>query len=182
MPERRTCGPSTHQIGPSPSHTLIGVQAKPWPAGTIAAAAKASTIKSVLQYLQFSSFAGHPVVVAVETGPVAGIPAPQRRRPGSPCRCAVGIVGIASQQAVGAGTCRRSFRSRCAVAVITAVLAVVMATLSIETAGMRRGVITDQGNGSGNGQQGESHLRMLSQSWPFVEVVMRTVLETDSLN
>lgn len=34
MPERRTRGPSAHQIGPSPSQTRTGVQANGWPAAT----------------------------------------------------------------------------------------------------------------------------------------------------
>lgn len=33
-PERRTCGPSAHHFGPSPSQTAMGVQVKDWPAGT----------------------------------------------------------------------------------------------------------------------------------------------------
>ena len=40
MPERRMRGPSAHQIGPSPSHTAVGVQSKAWPVGTTAAAAR----------------------------------------------------------------------------------------------------------------------------------------------
>lgn len=44
MPESRTCGPSAHQIGPSPSHKAIGVQVKACPEGTMAAAARISSI------------------------------------------------------------------------------------------------------------------------------------------
>lgn len=38
MPASLTRGPSAHQMGPSPSHTLVGVQVKVTPVGTIAAA------------------------------------------------------------------------------------------------------------------------------------------------
>lgn len=34
MPERRMRAPSSHQTGPSPSHTAMGVQLKGWPAAT----------------------------------------------------------------------------------------------------------------------------------------------------
>ena len=40
MPDSLIRGPSAHQIGPSPSHTLVGVQSKVWPAGTMIAAAR----------------------------------------------------------------------------------------------------------------------------------------------
>lgn len=40
IPARRMRGPSAHQIGPSPSQTRIGVQAKDSPAGTIVAGRK----------------------------------------------------------------------------------------------------------------------------------------------
>ena len=44
----RTRGPSAHQIGPSPSQTLTGVQLKDWPAGTMAAA---TIIKMLIRML-----------------------------------------------------------------------------------------------------------------------------------
>lgn len=44
IPVSRTWGPSAHQIGPSPSHTRVGVQLNDWPEGTIAAAASKTAI------------------------------------------------------------------------------------------------------------------------------------------
>ena len=43
MPETRRCGPSAHHMGPSPSHTCVGVQVKVCPAATMAVA-KASIV------------------------------------------------------------------------------------------------------------------------------------------
>jgi len=48
MPDRRMRGPSAHQIGPSPSHTRVGVQVKVWPEGAVAAAAKSRIPKIVV--------------------------------------------------------------------------------------------------------------------------------------
>lgn len=41
MPDNLNLGPSWHQIGPSPSHTCVGVQAKVWPFGMIGTSASA---------------------------------------------------------------------------------------------------------------------------------------------
>src|SRR3546814_19839852 len=48
MPDSRTCGPSAHQIGPSPSHTAVGVQSNDWPDGTIEARNRAADIMTPL--------------------------------------------------------------------------------------------------------------------------------------
>lgn len=47
MPASRMRGPSRHQTGPSPSHTLTGVQTKACPLGTIAAASRNAASISV---------------------------------------------------------------------------------------------------------------------------------------
>lgn len=44
IPASRILGPSSHQIGPSPSHTATGVQAKVSPAGTAARRKSENTI------------------------------------------------------------------------------------------------------------------------------------------
>ena len=44
MPDSRTWGPSAHHMGPSPSHTRIGVHVNAWPTGTIDAASRMKTL------------------------------------------------------------------------------------------------------------------------------------------
>jgi hypothetical protein len=44
IPDNRTLGPSLHQIGPSPSHTLVGVHSNSWPDGMTMAAMKKANI------------------------------------------------------------------------------------------------------------------------------------------
>ena len=48
IPPKRRCGPSAHQIGPSPSQTWVGVQVKVLPAETTAAAVRIRNMALVL--------------------------------------------------------------------------------------------------------------------------------------
>ncbi len=56
-PASRTRGPSAHQIGPSPSHTAVGVQVNVTPARTISAAKRVASISCRPAYSPISS---HP--------------------------------------------------------------------------------------------------------------------------
>jgi hypothetical protein len=54
-PDSRTCGPSAHQIGPSPSQTRTGVHSNHCPAGTTAAArSKPNMIMTQANYITAS--------------------------------------------------------------------------------------------------------------------------------
>lgn len=106
MPDKRTCGPSAHQIGPSPSQTRIGVHANDWPAGTIAAA---QNIRPVIGLcMAHSQRHRHPDRDADHTPAARGRPAHRPRPwlrhsyeirllflgPAAPATAAVGMIEV----------------------------------------------------------------------------------------